>query len=391
MNDSSLLSANLAPKDCDYLMVLRGLSALAVVFCHLPFELHNWFGANSLLTSFLGDKLDWIFDPFGYVPVLIFFSLSGYLITLGFFTGRHDPSSLRGLKVYYRSRALRILPLYYFSIIVCVLLYWSLASQSPWRVARLFVFIENYKPVNGIIFNHVYWTLPVEMLYFLMAPFFYLALKKMLCYLQSWVVFGVLSFVFFCLAFSIFYALPTADGAFTVPRRSWSLLARFDFIYNLMAFVLGGVGVFIVKNKNYIKVFSANRTLVKAVTCIMTVSVTAYSSTSGLTLLNNGHLSYFMAFGLIPSIALIVLGVAILNETQAGRSRPYSRYLVYLGLLSYGIYLFHMPVFDAIQKYSVTLNMQMTNEFKSLLVLCITVLLSHTTYKYIELPFLRSR
>lgn len=378
-------------ESCDYLMVLRGLSALAVVFCHLPFDLHNWFGANRFLSTVVGDKLDWVFDPFGYIPVLIFFSLSGYLITLGFFTGRHDPASLKGIKVYYRSRALRILPLYYFSIIVCVLLYWSLASQSPWRVAQLFVFIENYKPANGIIFNHVYWTLPVEMLYFLMAPFIYLALKKMLCYLQSWVVFGVLSFVFFCLAFFIFYALPAADGAFTVPRRSWSLLARFDFIYNLMAFVLGGVGVFIVKNKNYIKVFSANRTLVKAATYILTMSVIAYSSTSGLAQLNNGHLSYFIAFGLIPSMALIVLGVAILNETQLGRSRSYSKYLVHLGLLSYGIYLFHMPVFESVQKYLLTFDMSMTNEAMSLLVLCITVLLSHVTYKYIELPFLRRR
>lgn len=376
---------------CDYLMILRGLSALAVVFCHLPFELHNWFGADSFLSSILGDKLDWFFDPFGYIPVLIFFSLSGYLITLGFFTGRHDPFSFKGIKIYYRSRALRILPLYYFSIILCVLLYWNLASQSPWRVVQLFVFIENYKPVNGIIFNHPYWTLPVEMLYFLMAPFIFVALKKMRSYLQGWAVFGVLSLVFFCIAISVFYSLPAESGAFTISRRSWSLLARFDFTYNLMAFVLGGASVFIVKDKNYIKIFSANRMLVKVATCILAILVTAYSSTVGLTQLNNGHLNYFIAFGLIPGIALIVLGVAILNETQSGSVGVYSKCWVYLGLLSYGVYLFHMPIFDAVQKYSLLLNMRMTNELMTLLVLCITVLLSHITYKYIELPFLRRR
>jgi peptidoglycan/LPS O-acetylase OafA/YrhL len=229
------------------------------------------------------------------------------------------------------------------------------------------------------------------MLYFLMAPFIYLALKKMLGYLQGWIVFCVLSLVFFCVAFSVFYALPAESGAFTVSRRSWSLLARFDFTYNLMAFVLGGASVFIVKDKNYIKVFAANRVLVKAATCILAILVTAYSSTSGLTQLNSGYLSYFIAFGLIPSVALIVLGVAILNETQSGSTGACSRYFVYLGLLSYGVYLFHMPIFDVVQKYALLLNIQMANESTTLLVLCITVLLSHVTYKYIELPFLRRR
>lgn len=72
---------------CDYLMVLRGLSAIAVVFCHYPFELHHWLPSVGFFASFIGSRLDWLFNPFGYIPVLIFFSLSGYLVTLGFFLG----------------------------------------------------------------------------------------------------------------------------------------------------------------------------------------------------------------------------------------------------------------------------------------------------------------
>lgn len=391
MNPSNLPSARVELETCDYLMVLRGLSALAVVFCHFPFELHNWFPTNSFLASSIGDGLDWIFNPFGYIPVLIFFSLSGYLITLGFFSGRHDPASLNGIKIYYRSRIFRIFPLYYFSIVLCVFLYWGLALQLPVRVAKLFIFIENYKPTNGIIFNHVYWTMPVEMLYFLTAPFIYLALKKTMEYAKDWIVFGVLNFVFVCVAFFIFYGLSFLDGAFIVDRKNWSLIARFDFIYNSMAFVLGGACVFIVKNKNYLKMFTDNRQLIKIAIFFLLAIVTAYCSTHGLIQLNAGHLSFFIAFGLIPSIAIVVLGVAILSETQIVRPRLYSKYLIKLGLLAYGIYLFHMPVFETLQKYSGSLHMVMTNETMSLLALCFTIALSHITYHCIEKPFLRYR
>lgn len=391
MNASNLSSERVELEACDYLMVLRGLSALAVVFCHLPFELHKWFPSNSFLASAIGDGLDWVLNPFGYIPVLIFFSLSGYLITLGFFSGRHDSTSLNGIKIYYRSRVFRILPLYYFSIVLCVLLYWNLAVQSPMRVVKLFAFIENYKPANGIIFNHVYWTMPVEMLYFLMAPFIYLLLKKCVEHTKDWVIFCMLIVVFVGIALAIFYGLSTESGAFIVDRKDWSLMARFDFIYNLMAFVLGGACVFIVKNKSYRNIFIGNRQLIKIMTCLWLTSVSAYCSTQGLAQLNVGRLSYFIAFGLIPSIALVVLGVAILNETQIFRTNLYSKYFVYLGLLSYGIYLFHMPVFETLQKYLVNLNVQLTEESMSLLALCLTLVLSHITYQCVEKPFLQRR
>lgn len=373
---------------CDYLMILRGLSAIAVVFCHLPFELHNIFPWGE---SFIGNKLDWVFDPFGYIPVLIFFSLSGYLITLGFYSNRHDPVSIKGIKSYYRSRILRILPLYYFSILFCVLIYWSIAEKSPLRVAGLFVFVENYKPLNGIVFNHVYWTMPVEMLYFLMAPFIFIALKKAILYINALAAFGLLGAIFLVIAFLVFGGLPSENGFLYVDRREWSLMARFDFIYNLMAFVLGGVCVFVVRTSSYRVFYQKNRTLIKLITSIFFVWVVGYSSTTGLAQLNAGKLSYFIAFALIPCVALFVLGVAILNETQNKRPGVLGKLGINLGLLSYGVYLFHMPVFDVVRQVLLALHLSISHEITSLLVLCVTLLLSQFTYSFVEKPFLYRR
>lgn len=376
---------------CDYLMVLRGLSAIAVVFCHLPFELHRLFASNELWCAYVGEKLDWVFDPFGYIPVLLFFSLSGYLITLGFFSGRYSAADGNDLKRYYINRAFRILPLYYFSILLCVVLYWGSAAAAPGRVAQLFIMVENYKPVDGIIFNHVYWTMPIEALYFLMAPFIYLALKKLADQLGGVVAFGILSAVYVGIASYIFGDLPVSDGYFMVDRRQWSLMARFDFLYNLMAFILGGISVFIVKSARNLPIFVRHSSAIKIMVVALFVISGGYSSTTGLSELNNGKLSFFIAFALIPCISLCVLCVAILNEIQGGSAGLLAKCLMHLGTLSYGVYLFHMPVFDALSIVLSRIGWQWSGESMTIAVLCVALLLSQFSYVCIERPFLQCR
>jgi peptidoglycan/LPS O-acetylase OafA/YrhL len=391
MFEQSPQSVKTSIEPLDYLMVLRGLSALAVVFCHLPFELHKCFSANGFLAINVGNKLDWLLDPFGYIPVLIFFSLSGYLITLGFFTGRHNPTTLQGVITYYRSRVFRILPLYYFSILLCVILYWRVAQHNLWRVAALFVFTENYKPMHGIIFNHVYWTMPVEMLYFLMAPLIYIGIHKLMKTAKKWVVYCGLSIIFLTIVLWVFKGVPSDDSAYILTRKNWSLIARFDFIYNLMAFVLGGAGVFIVKNPQYQLVFTHYRRFIKYLACLLILLLTAYCSTIGLTQLDGGRVNYVIAYALIPCIAFFVLCVAILHETQVVRQRAFAKYFIHLGVLSYGVYLFHMPVYETLQLWFTRSHIVLTNEAISISTLCFTLLLSQLSYTYVELPFLRQR
>lgn len=363
----------------DYLMVLRGLSAIAVVFCHMPMQLHTLIG----VTGF-----DWVLHPFGYIPVLIFFSMSGYLITLGFLTDRHNPDSLKGLTHYYRSRAFRILPLYYFSIIFCALIFWQQTQEAPLRVLALFSFIENYKPETGIIFNHVYWTMPVEMLYFLSAPLIFLALKKATLHMQDWIIFLVVTILFLLIAAFIFDGLPFDKFGYKVTRRQWSMMARFDFWYNLAAFVLGGVCVFVVKNRSYTANFVKYRSMIKICSVIFIIAILSYCSAIEVMQLDSGRVSYFIAFGLIPSLALFMLSVVILNETQITRPRQWVKHLEYLGLLSYGIYLFHMPIYSLLKELSSYAHLTPSNEIMSLAVLITTLLFSKISYQYIEVPFL---
>ncbi|WP_331344921.1 acyltransferase [Cellvibrio sp. UBA7661] len=372
----------------DYLMVLRALSAVAVVFCHLPFQ------ASEFLHFPETEWINAFFNPFGYIPVLIFFSLSGYLISLGFLTQRHDAHSVIGIKAYYRSRLFRIIPLYYFSIVVCVLVFWEAAEQHPWRVLSLFLFIENYKPMDGIVFNHVYWTMPVEMLYFLCAPFALIAIKWFSERYGDIACFLVVLIISMAISHYSFSGFEKNSEGVLASRREWNYFARFDFFYNLPAFLLGGAGALVVNNPKYRIFFEDNRMLIKVITVSSFIAITIYCSSIGLNQMSGGLINYFIAYALILSMALIVLGVAIIGVTQKTHQKRKLKILKpveYLGVLAYGVYLFHMPAFDVVSRMITAFKINITNEWLTLLVLLITIGFSQLAYCYVEQPFLRRR
>ncbi|WP_207886743.1 hypothetical protein [Pseudomonas sp. 30_B] len=138
---------------------------MAVVFRHYPLSLYQEPG----LTGF-----EWLWRPFGYVPMLRFFCLSGFLITQGFARRRYDVGSLTDLHCYYVNRILRVVPLYYLSILFCLYLFWPSAQARLDEVAALFWFTGAYKVEGEVVFKHVYWSLPIGVAFFALAPLVYL-------------------------------------------------------------------------------------------------------------------------------------------------------------------------------------------------------------------------
>lgn len=364
----------------DYLLVLRGLCALAVVFCHYPF-------CFSELTRIKG--LDWVFDPFGYVPVLIFFLLSGYLITLGFIENRHNVTTVSGIQKYYVSRIFRIIPLYYLSIIICCVIYWDRTKASPSEVLLLFPFVANYKSENGIIFNHVYWTMPVEMLYFFFAPLIYILLAKLIKKYGIPPLIAAVILIFMLSTFALFSGFPRVPEGIQMWRNEWLITARCDFFYNLEAFMLGSLCAFLAKKSHIAEKVNLSNRSVFFIVLASILFLVFYTTNHSIMLLNEQRIAtYFLIYGIIPTMGLWFFLIIILDKNQ---SKRHSKVLLHgekLGHRAYAIYLFHMPILTLVELFKKLCNTSMSGEMTSISALIVTLIFSNFIYKNFERPIM---
>lgn len=153
---------------------LRGIAIIGVVLCHIT---ASWTlaGGEPLILPLLGaDLLELM--RYGSFGVSLFFLLSGYLLG-----GTEGKRAKRGggysLRSYTARRALRLVPAYYFSIVIICLL-WP-AEVSGVSVANVLwhaSFLHALSPEAVFTLDGVYWSLTAEVAFYLLLPFFVLKL-----------------------------------------------------------------------------------------------------------------------------------------------------------------------------------------------------------------------
>ncbi len=198
--------------------ILRILACLGVFTVHL--------GQALTLTGSLRVVTD-----FGANGVELFFIISGFL---GFLTY----NSQKGILSYYRNRAIRIFPLYYFVILVNFIIHTFIYKDVPVDVTGLYwgryLFF-----LNGFVHSEEYfwynlgatWTIPCFVLFYLLMPFFYKYIKNifrsliaiLLCFLvNSFILtkthnFEAFSFlIYFILGISIYFAYKEGKELFLI-------------------------------------------------------------------------------------------------------------------------------------------------------------------------------
>ncbi len=156
----------------DGILALRGIACCMVVVFHcLATPLRN-----SL--QFRGVDLTWMLFGNGFVGVWIFFCLSGYLMGKAFFSGRYE-ASYPGFVKFYRNRALRIIPLYYFVIFFqTVLVHPNALRIENWGyIINLLTFnLGNFPPDMA---NTSLWSLSKEGQFYLIVPLAYLLTRNL--------------------------------------------------------------------------------------------------------------------------------------------------------------------------------------------------------------------
>ena len=304
----------------------------------------------------------------GFIGVDIFFVISGYLIT-GIILNAQENDNFC-LKDFWIRRLRRILPASTFVVITTLLagffllipddyvklaqsVKWQqlmLANVYFWRNANYFDGAAELKPLLHT------WSLSVEEQFYLFLPFFLVFTKK--TRKVALYIFKTVFVISFLLSMwgvrhsqmATFYLLPT---------RCWELL-----LGALLAFR---------HTQTYLK--SRNKCEILSVVGLISILYTTFFYTTSTLFPAEGAL--FPCLG-----AALLIEANRYQQTKLGKFLSYKP-LVFIGLISYSLYLWHWPIIA----YS---NYWFGTEFSlpfKLVSLALCSILATLTWKYVETPF----
>jgi len=155
---------------------LRAFAVIAVL-------IHHFFPVQ----RFIPDQ----FLTLGLLGVRLFFVLSGYLITGILLEARARPF-LQSLAQFYTRRTLRIFPIYYLLLLVCCMVgYQPIKSYISWHLCYLSNLLFILHPAAGRPYTQHLWSLSVEEQFYLVWPLLMLlAPRRWLLKLVSLVICG---------------------------------------------------------------------------------------------------------------------------------------------------------------------------------------------------------
>lgn len=329
--------------------LIRLIAAIQVVLWHGIEHLHIKVPEVVLL----------ILGSFPGVP--IFFVVSGYLVTASY---RRSDSYGQ----YLRNRALRIFPgLWVCFILTFLSIAWvyglseaGLSDISKWIIPNIFgvshtpSFLRNFATgsVNGSL-----WTIPVELQFYLILPF-------MVVFLAQSIPRWMLTFSIFLIISNVYLHLIREESSYWVTNLAVRALPV--WLYMFM------IGMLLEFRRDLVQKFMANRfEFWFAAYTIFTFAA---------------HVAGFNTTGNTIS-PLLIIPLAGLVISAAYSYRTAASLLLKHNDISYGVYLYHMPIINII----VMTRPDFMNGFGLALCIVLTGLAATMSWALIEKPVLRRK
>ena len=313
-----------------------------------------------------------------WVGVPLFFVLSGFLITGILWTSYDSPHWWRG---FYIRRALRIFPLYYLSLGIIVLgaLFWGDIRLCLERIGIFAGYLQNFpfaatrSELGSPIRADIYWSLAVEEHYYLVWPF----LLRLARTRRQGQIFCVVIFLA-SLLFRIYGTRVGHEIAF-IPSATLSRMGELA-IGAWLALAAQGAA------EAWDRVLRwAGPVALAAFVCFVWI---AHQSGSPAPVTRS-----MIIFG-IPCAGLFFGGVLCMSLRGGSFVERWAetRWLRWLGSISYGVYIYHAMVRPLAVDWSERLvghshNLQLGVQF--LIAAALTLAAAWLSFRYFELPFLR--
>lgn len=306
----------------------------------------------------------------GAFGVDLFFALSAFLIT-ELLRREYVSRGKFSLSNFYIRRALRIWPLYFTFLAAAAFVIPTILPHEkfgPMYIISFALFFGNWICVtSGMPFSVAspLWSISVEEQFYLGWP---LLLRVFGMNLIKQLAIGMLAVA---LGVRVLLAALGVEGA-----GVWcNTLARLDPI------ALGALLAFVLRGRTF-NLNTGYRLLLCGLALAGWLLVARYLSKDGPTSI----ISYA-----VSALASVSLLVAFLTTNSQLLYRPAFTWLVYLGRISYGLYVFHLFALTLMSELLVipVLQIQLNFERRLLFSFLLTVILAVVSYKWLEQPFLR--
>jgi peptidoglycan/LPS O-acetylase OafA/YrhL len=322
----------------------------------------------------------WGIVPFieiiGKLGVVLFFVLSGFLITYLLLVEEHSFKKISIRKFYIR-RILRIWPLYFLIIILAFLILPNISLFNlpgygkdviySNLILKLFLYVIFFPnlvlSLLGVVpyASHT-WSIGTEEQYYLVWPVILKYLKKLRIYLMLFII-------AFYLLFAKFLASSYSDY---IPYKS--VINAFWSSFNIDCMAIGGIYAILLYQKDKLLNLLQNKYLF-----YLTIAVVMGLIFKGIQIPYIHYEFYSVLFG------IIILNFASNDEIEISLE---NKVLNYLGNISYGLYMYHPIGIVLSLAISKSANLT-TNWFIYPCSFMLTILLAGFSYKYYETYFLK--
>lgn len=359
---------------------LRGIAALWVLVFHVR---HMTGGASNRLNIF-GIDLDFssLFSMGATYGVHIFFVLSGFLLSIPFIRWLENDGSFPNLKRYYVKRVIRVFPAYYVQLFILLLAIYFLGytAMPSFKEIILHLFmmfrLEPWfiSPIEG-----VWWTLPTEFGFYLVLPLL------AICFRRIGMVWGVLIGVLLTILFRYaFYQSVSDQGVGMIIAKT----ERFPGHISLFLIGMSASYLFYLTKQRYEQLKAVYLWIILAVGLVgIYVASRLLSHWAVAGDYFGGHYSYFVWNSVNALFLACVIFVAA-NRLWICRWILGNPVCVFLGTISYSVYLWHFPIMKATKAYlfvdSYPENMQYL-----LISFPLVIIVSALSYQFVEAPAMR--
>jgi peptidoglycan/LPS O-acetylase OafA/YrhL len=338
---------------------LRFIAASMVIFPHIE-----------QFKSFMGLDYSYSIYPYqsGKLGVVLFFVLSGYLITYLLLAEKNSSKNI-SIKKFYLRRILRIWPVYYLMIVLAIFVFpfldildyggYTPENLSRRNVIQYFLFLPNVALFVPLIAQA--WSVGVEEQFYIIWPVLIKYVKN-----KYFLFIGVISLYFIL-----------ANGLVLFKGINFlTLIHDFIILFRIDCMAIGAFfALLLFEQKKILPILYSKYFQIFTYTILFVLLVSKVSI----------PFIHFQVFAIL--FGIIILNLSSNNKTIISLN---GKVINHLGKISYGMYMYHPVVIILVLKTLIYFNI--SNVFiQYLFSMLLTIFISHISYNYYELFFIKMK